>query len=410
MARLKTGLIIRGGVLFVAVSLAGCGHRIEPDGPKTAIVRVVPVVERKVTDYTFFTGRTAAVESVEVRARVTGYLYSIDFTPGEEVKKNQRLFKIDPRPYQADLDRANGQVDLAAAQLKLAVADYARSKAISRTPGAISQEDLDKSLAAQEQSQASLTAARAASESADLNLKFTDVTSPIDGVVGRNLITIGNLVTQDSTLLTTIVSLDPIYGYFDVDENTLLRVHSEMRSGKIAVRKQGEIPVELGLADEDDRYPHNGFVDFVNTQLDASTGTIQLRGVFANPKPPGNAPRMLTPGMFIRVRVPIGDQHAALLVPQASIGRDQGRKYVLVVGANNKVERRSIELGAEQPGGLQVVEPAKDASNGDSGQSEGAGEQAETAIKAGEQVIVTGLQRIHPGMTVEPKALESAAK
>jgi multidrug efflux system membrane fusion protein len=392
------------------LAAAGCGHAPGQAASKPPIVRVVPVVKREVVDYAYFTGRTAAVDSVDVRARVTGYLESVDFKPGEEVKKGQRLFKIDPRPYQADLDRAQGQVNLAKAQVKLAVADYARARAVSRTPGAISQEDLDKSLASQEQAQASLAANRASAESADLNLKFTDVTSEIDGVVGRNLLTVGNLVTQDSALLTTIVSLDPIYGYFDVDERTLLRVRGLMREGKIKAKKQGEIPVQLGLADEDDRYPHEGTVDFVNTQMDTSTGTIQLRGVFANPKPPGIVPRLLTPGMFIRVRVPIGDPHAALVVPQAAIGRDQGRKYLLVIGPGDVVEYRPVELGAEQPGGLQVVEPVKVVKGEDGTRPAGPGEQGEESLKADDHVIVSGLQRVRPGLTVEPKPVREAAK
>jgi membrane fusion protein, multidrug efflux system len=398
------------GPVLLAATAIGCGHAPELSAPKTAVVRVVPVVEREVTDYTYFTGRTAAVDSVDVRARVTGYLDSIDFKPGQDVNKGQRLFKIDPRPYQADYDKADGQVNLADAQLKLAVADYARAKAISRTPGAISQEDVDKNLAAQEQAQASLKASRANAEGADLNLKFTDVISPIDGVVGRNLLTIGNLVTQDSTLLTTIVSLDPMYGYFDVDERTLLRVRGLMRDGKIKSMKQGEIPVDLGLADEDDRYPHQGTVDFVNTQIDASTGTIQLRGVFPNPRSGNNVPRLLTPGMFIRVRVPVGESRPALVVPQAAIGRDQGRKYLLVVGPKNVVESKTVELGPELPGGLQVVEPVKVVVTEEGSRPAAAGEQGEDNLAKGESVIVSGLQRVRPGLTVEPKPAESAAK
>jgi RND family efflux transporter MFP subunit len=395
-----------GAAMFlVPLVLAGCEHAPEATSSKPPVVRVVPVIEKKITDYALFTGRTAAVNSVDVRARVNGYLDSIDFTAGQDVKKDQRLFKIDPRPYQADLNKAQGAVSLADAKTKLATAEFNRSKAIARgTPGAVTQEELEKNLAAQTEAQAALSASRAAAESADLNLKFTDVLSPIDGVVGRNLITVGNLVTQDNTHLTTIVSLDPIYAYFDVDENSLLRFREAIREGKIVAKKPGEFSVELGLADEGDRYPHKGVCDFVNTQLDASTGTIQLRGVFANSKPEGSAPRVLTPGMFVRIRVPVGEPHPALLVPEASIGRDQNRKYVLIVDKDSKVQRRYVELGAEQPGGLQVVEPAKDTGEGNGGQPE---EQAAPPLAAGDQVIVTGLQRIQPGLTVEAKPLEA---
>lgn len=397
-------------VYLPLLAATGCGHTPEGPAAKPTVVRVVPVEKREVTDYAFFTGRTAAVESVDVRSRVTGYLDSIDFKPGEDVKKNQRLFKIDPRPYQADYDKAQGNVGLAQAQLKLAAADYARSVAISRTPGAISQEDIDKSLASRDEAQAALTAAKANSEGAELNVKFTDVLSPIDGVVGRNLLTVGNLVNADMTLLTTIVSLDPMYGYFDVDEGTLLRVRGLMREGKIKAAKQGEIPVELGLANEDTRYPHAGTIDFVNTQLDASTGTIQLRGVFPNPKAEGNLPRLLAPGMFIRVRVPVGDQHSALVVPQAAIGRDQGRKYLLVVGDKGVVEYRPVELGEEQPGGMQVVEPVMLVKGEDGLRPAAAGENGEPSLKVGESVIVGGLQRVRPGLTVEAKPAEPSPK
>jgi RND family efflux transporter MFP subunit len=394
-----------GGGMLLSLVLAGCEHAPEATSSKPPVVRVVPVVEKKITDYALFTGRTAAVDSVDVRARVNGYLDSVDFTAGQDVKKGQRLFKIDPRPYQADFDKAQGAVKLADAQTKLATAEFNRSKAIAQgTPGAVTQEELEKNLAAQSQAQASLAAARAAAEAANLNVKFTDVVSPIDGVVGRNFITVGNLVTQDATHLTTIVSLDPIYAYFDVDENSLLRFRDAIREGKIVAKKPGEFPVELGLSNEDDHYPHKGIGDFVNTQIDASTGTIQIRGVFENPKPEGGATRVLTPGNFVRIRVPVGEPHPALLVPEASIGRDQNRKYVLIVDKDSKVQRRYVELGAEQPGGMQVVEPVKDTGDGNGAQPE---EQAAPPLAAGDQVIVTGLQRIQPGLTVEAKPLES---
>jgi multidrug efflux system membrane fusion protein len=398
------------GVLLLALASAGCGRASEQAAAKPAVVRVLPVSERQVTDYTYFTGRTAAVDSVELRARVTGYLDSFDFKPGDDVKKGQRLFKIDPRPYQADYDKAMGQVNLADAQVKLAVVEYNRAKAIARTPGAISQEDVDKALAAQDEAQAQLKANQANAEASNLNLKFTDVLSPIDGVVGRNLLTVGNLVTQDITLLTTIVSLDPIYGYFDVDEYTLLRVHGLMREGTIKVARRGEVPVDLGLANEGESYPHQGIVDFVNTQFDPSTGTIQLRGVFPNPKPENNAPHLLAPGMFVRIRVPIGETHPGLVVPQAAVGRDQGRKYLLVVGPNNVVDSRTVELGPELPGGMQVVEPVKVVRTEDGTRPAGPGEKGEENLKKDDLVIVSGLQRIRPGLTVEPKPYEGGAK
>lgn len=214
-------------------------------------VRVTRPVVRTVTDFAYFTGRTEAIESVDVQARVTGYLVSIDFEPGAEVKQDQRLFLIDPRPYQAALDRAIGQVNLAEARLQLAIADYARALEVAKTPGAISQQDIDKYAAQKNESKAAVAAAKANSESARLNVEFTRIISPVDGVVGRNLLTLGNLVKEDQTLLTTVVSQDPIYAYFDVDEHTLLRVERLIREGKItSIREDQEIPVDMGLSDE----------------------------------------------------------------------------------------------------------------------------------------------------------------
>jgi multidrug efflux system membrane fusion protein len=396
--------------LGCCVLATGCEPAHRPGAStKPPVVRVAEPVEREVTDYAFFTGRTDAPEYVQVRARVTGYLFEIDFESGKEVKKDQRLFKIDPRPYKADLDRANGQVLLNEAKLKLAVADYERAKEVAKTPGAISQQELDKYAAAQSEADAAVKAAKANAEGADLNLKFTDVISPIDGVVGRNLLTIGNLVTADQTLLTTVVSQDEMYAYFDVDERTMLRVQKMIREGKMAAAKEGrEVPVEFGLANEGDEYPHKGHIDFVNNQVDASTGTLQVRGVLANPKPE-RGPRLLTPGLFVRVRLPIGDPHKALLLPQAAVGTDQGKKYLLVVNDKDVIEYRPVTLGEQQPGGLVVVEPVPVMRTEKGVQAVRPGEKGEPSLKAGERVVVTGLQRVRPGVTVDARPFEEEA-
>jgi multidrug efflux system membrane fusion protein len=393
--------------------VVGCSGHPEPTPPGPPVVRYVPVKEESITDYEYFNGRAAAIDYVEVRARVTGYLVEINFKPGQEVKrydpkvpKAKPLFKIDPRPYQAALDQVNGQVALAEARLKLAVADYERGRALARTPGAISQQDLDKYAASQEEAAAAVKAAKASVESARLNLEFTDVGAPVDGVVGRNLLTLGNLVTQDSTLLTTIVSEDPMYGYFDVDERTLLRVQDLVRAKKLKSAKEGGSRVELGLANEEERYPHEGTIDFINTQVDASTGTLQVRGIFPNE----GKPRVLTPGLFLRIRVPLGEAHPALVVPQAAIGRDQGKKFLLVVDDKGVVEYRQVNLGAEQPGGRQVVEPVKIVRTDKGIRLAGEGEKGEDSLKAGEKIIVGGLQKVRPGIKVDAQPAQEGVK
>jgi multidrug efflux system membrane fusion protein len=397
-------------VLLGVTGLSGCAARHDtgaPSGPP--VVRFTEPVERKVTEYDYFTGRTDAVDSVDMRARVTGYLTEIKFEPGKEVKEGQILFVIDPRPYKAALDQATSQILVQDAQLKLAVADYNRAKYLAGRGGAqaISQQDLDKYAATQAQADAALKAAQATARSNDLDYKWTEVTSPIAGVIGRNLLTVGNLVTKDSTLLTTIVSEDPMYAYFDVDERALLRVQELIRQGKFKSAKTGnKVPVFFGLATEGDRFPHEGYIDFVNNQVDTSTGTIQIRGVLPNPRPGTDLPRMLTPGLFVRVRVPIGEPHRALLVPQAAVGTELGQKFLLVVNDKKIVEKRPVNLGSIQPDGLQEVIPVKMVRTEKGTRPAHDQEQGVDSLRPGDEVVVSGLQRVREGMSVTPKKFD----
>jgi multidrug efflux system membrane fusion protein len=401
-------------LLAATLVLGGCGPRHDtgnPAGPP--VVRVTRPVERQVTEYEYFTGRTDAVDSVDVRARVTGYLTKINFTSGRQVKEGDVLFVIDPRPYKAALDQAESQILVQDARLKLAAADYNRAKYLAGRGGAqaISQQDLDKYAATQAEADASLEAARANKQTADLNYKWTEVTAPVDGIIGRNLLTIGNLVTQDSTLLTTIVSEDPMYAYFDVDERTMLRVQDLIRQGKFKSAKTGnKVPVFFGLATEGDRFPHEGFIDFVNNQVDTSTGTIQVRGVLPNPEPGKDLPRLLTPGLFVRVRVPIGERHSALLVPQAAIKTELGQKYLLVVNEKKVVEKRPVTLGVIQPDGLQEAIPVKIVETDEGWRPARDGEQGVDSLRPGDEVIASGLQRVREGMTVTPKPFARGEK
>jgi multidrug efflux system membrane fusion protein len=340
-------------------------------------------VQREVTDFADFSGRTDAVQSVDIRPRTTGYLVKIPFEEGAEVKAGELLFVIDPRPYQAQLDQATGQVNLYQAQLKLARTTMLRDRAINNiTPNSISRQQIDQDEAAVEEADARVKAYEKNKEVYKLNREFTNVVAPISGMVSRYYLTLGNLVNQDQTLLTTIVSLDPIYAYFDMDEPTLLRIRKAVNEGKIKPKRANglRVPVFMGLQGEAG-FPHEGNINFVNNQLNPTTGSILVRGIFPNPRPPGGT-RLLSPGMFVRIRLPIGDPHPALLVIDRAITSDQGLKYVYVVDQENKVQYRRVTTGALQEDGLRVV-------------SDG--------LKPDEWIVVSGLQQIRPRQTIYPE-------
>ncbi len=340
-------------------------------------------LKRKVTDYIDYTGRTEAVNAVDIRARVTGYLVKMPFKEGDELKSGDLLFEIDPRPYQAQLDQSEANVLLTKAQLKLAKANNARAQVIAKTPGAISKQDLDQYQAAEEEAAAQVTASEASLEAYQLNRQFCEVASPIDGKVSRYYYTLGNLVTQDQTLLTTIVSLDPMYAYFDIDERTVLRVRNMINQHKLkAVSSPEEIKVLMGLQGEEG-YPHEGHVNFINNTVDPFTGTITFRGVFENPKP-AKGIRLLSPGMFVRVRIPLGEPHDALLVNDRAVGTDQGLKFLYVVNSSNQIEYRRVSLGPLQDDGLRVI---------DSG------------VEPDDWIVVTGLQQVRAKMEVSPERM-----
>jgi len=326
-----------------------------------------------------FTGRTDAVESVDVRARVTGYLVRMPFKEGAEVKKRDLLFEIDRRPYEAQLDQAESQVELNQAAFKLAQLTYERDRPLVKTR-AVTQQQLDQDKAAVDEAAARIKAAQAAVEVYKLNLAFTEVASPIDGRISRYYLTAGNLVNQDQTLLTTVVSLDPIHVYFDMDEPTLLRLRRARNEGLIQADPNGQFPVLMGLQGEDS-FPHSGTVNFVNNQVNPATGSISVRGVFPNPEPEGGT-RLLSPGMFVRVRLPIGRPHLALLVIDRAIGSDQGLKFVYVVDADHKVQYRRVTTGALQEDGLRVITQG---------------------LKADDWVVVGGLPQVRPHLEIQPE-------
>ncbi len=364
--------------------LPGCARKppqVAP--PETVKIPVSKPVVREVTDFVDFTGRLDAIQSVDIRPRSTGYLVKMAFEEGAEVKAGDLLFVIDPRPYQAQLDQAVGQVSLYEAQLKLARTTLARDVAINRmTPNSISRQQIDQDHAMVEEAVARVNAYEKNKEVYKLNREFANVVAPICGMVSRYYLTLGNLVNQDQTLLTTIVSLDPIYAYFDMDEPTLLRIRKAINEGKIQPKRANglRVPVFMGLQGEAG-FPHEGTINFVNNQLNPTTGSILVRGVFPNSKPSGGT-RLLSPGMFVRIRLPIGDPHAAILVIDKAISSDQGIKFVYVIDKDNKVQYRRVTTTYLQDDGLRVI-------------TEG--------LKPDEMVVVAGLQQVRPRMTIQPE-------
>jgi membrane fusion protein, multidrug efflux system len=367
--------------LFLA-AVGGCQGNRAPVAPsEPPVVPVSQPVQREVTDYVDFTGRTEAVHSVDIRPRVTGYLVKMPFQEGAEVKAGDLLFVVDPRPYQAQLDQAQGQVDLYQAQLKLAKTTLGRDKAInSLSPGSVSQQQFDQEQAVVDEAQARVDAFKKSMEIYRLSHEFTRVMSPIDGQVSRYYLTLGNLVNQDSTLLTTVMSIDPMYVYFEMDEPTLLLTRRATHQGKMKEpQDRPKMPVLMGLQGEDG-FPHAGTINFINNQVNPTTGSILVRGVFPNPAPKGGQ-RLLSPGMFVRIRLPIGQPHRALLVIDRAVGSDQGLKYVYVLDAENKIQYRRVTTGALQADGLRVVE----------------------GLKGDEWIVVGALQQVRPRMVVQPE-------
>jgi membrane fusion protein, multidrug efflux system len=339
------------------VAVAGCqanAKKVAPAEPPT--VPISRPVQRNVTDYVDFTGQTKAVHSVDIRPRVTGYLVNMPFQEGAEVKQGDLLFVVDPRPYKAQLDQAQGQVNLYQAQLRLARTTLARDRATNaQVPGSISPQQFDQEQAVVDEAKARVDAFEKSMEIYRLSHEFTRVLSPIDGQISRYYLTLGNLVNQDQTLLTTVVSVDPMYVYFEMDEPTLLRTRRAVNEGKIKIPEdQMKIPVFMGLQGEDG-FPHEGTINFVNNQVNPTTGSILVRGIFPNPQPKVGR-RLLSPGMFARIRMPIGLPHPALLVIDRAVQSDQGLKYLYVLDADSKVQYRRVTTGALQDDGLRVIE------------------------------------------------------
>jgi RND family efflux transporter MFP subunit len=362
---------------MAAVLPSGCQRAQSsdaPSGPKALPVKVGAPLSSSVTDFEEFPGKIDAIKTVEIRARVTGYLDKVLFTEGAEVKEGDPLFIIDPRTYRADFDRATANLREAKVHLTRLEADYKRAQTLLPSR-AIAQEDFDKIEGDRNEAAAAVSVAEATLATARLNLDFTTVHAPISGRISRQLIDPGNLVRADETPLTMLVSQDPIYCYFDVDERTTLRVRRLIETGRVKSARDTSVKVLLQLADEEgDTFPHEGVVNFIDNRLVAETGTLRFRARFDNSK------RLLSPGMFARVRIPVGDPHPSILVSERAFGSNQGQKFLYVVNGKGEVEYRHVTVGALRDG-LRVVE---------------------SGLKLKEKVIMSGLQLVKEGMAVTP--------
>ena len=371
--RPRVSLAGLSALIVMSVALSSCTKQSPPPAPPPPPVTIAKPVRKEIVEWDVFTGRTDAVESVNITPRVSGYIDNITFKAGDMVNKGDLLFVIDPRPYQATLDQASAQVRQAEANQQLQEANFARQDKLRQT-GVIAKEDFDTALSKKNQAVAEVLADQAAVEAARLNLAFTQVTSPIIGRIGREQVTVGNLVQADSTLLTNIVSVDPIYAYFNVDERSILKYQQQVREGKLADARHAEVPLYLQVENEKG-FPHEGVIDFLNNQFNVSTGTLQVRGLFPN------ATGFLLPGAFVRIRVAGSPRYEALLITDRAVGTDQGTKFVLVVDSENVVSVRPVELGPEVDG-LRVVR---------------------SGLKGDEQVIINGLVNARPGSKVSPQ-------
>lgn len=355
----------------LALVIAGCDSRAQDAAmPPPPEVGVAAVLSEQVQDWNDATGRIAAVESVELRPRVSGYVQRVAYAEGDEVQQGDLLFVIDPRPYQAALQRAEAELARARADAQLATTRHARAQSLVEA-SAISRDDFEARTAGRAEAEAAVRAAQAAVETAQLDLSFTQVRAPVAGRAGRAMLTTGNLAQADASLLTTVVSQDPVHVYFETDERTFLRHQAMARAG---TRTNGHNAVRVGLSDETG-YPHAGTVDFLDNQVDPTTGTVRARAVLPNPE------RRFTPGLFARVQLEGASRHDALLVDDKAVLTDQDRKYVYVLGEDNTAQRRDIVTGRIVDG-LRVVE---------------------SGLADGDRVLVSGVQKVFmPGMPVAP--------
>ena len=370
--------------VLASAGLSACSRTAaQAAAPPPPQVTAAEVISRDLTEWDEFTGRLEAVNTVAVRPRVSGYVAAVRFEEGAIVSRGDLLFVIDARPFQAEVDRLRAELLRARATIQRATSELQRAERLT-TENAISHEELDRRSGFAQESAAQASAIEATLRAAELNLEFTRVTAPISGRVGRAIVTEGNLISTgpgEATLLTTVVSLDPIYASFDADEQTFLRYGDLARAGKRASARQSGLPIQMALAG-DDAFPREGKMDFLDNQMDPTTGTIGARAVFRN------ADLSLTPGLFIRVRLPGTARYRGLLIQDRAVGTDLDKRFVFVVSAASEIQHRVVTLGPIVDG-LRVVR---------------------SGLTPGDVVVVNGLQRVRPGVKVNvtPVAMEAA--
>jgi RND family efflux transporter MFP subunit len=367
-------------VLVLTGVLSGCSEKNEYVEPPAPAVTVSKPLVKNVTDYLEFTGIAKAIEEIDIRARVEGFLESVHFEDGAYVKEGQLLFTIDPKPYQAVVENAKGRLARHQAQLARAEREYQRNLTLFKQ-NAASDANVVKWKSEMEESKAAVISAQAALDKAHLDLSYCTIRSPIDGRASRRMVDVGNLVgAGEKTLLTTVRQGSPIYTYFSINERDLLRVMKMAREQGIPADNPDKIVLELGLANETG-FPHKGHLDYADSTVDPNTGTLELRGVFPNPGPPF----IIIPGLFVRLRLPVAERENALLVTERALGLDQGGRYLLVVNNENKVEQRHVKIGALRDG-MRVIEEG---------------------LEAEDMVVVKGIQRAIPGVKVTPQQAQA---
>lgn len=366
--------LFKASLLLGSLSLlSACGDETQiQSAPPAANVSVAPVIHQRITEWDEFTGRLEAPESVSLRPRISGFIDSIAFKEGSLVNAGDVLFNIDSRPFNAEVRRLTAELEEAKSRLNLAKSSYKRANELS-SKNAISIETFDSRAADLEQANARLRSVTAALEVAKLNLGYTKITAPISGRVSRAMITKGNLVAAGNTLLTTIVSVDKVYAYFDADEKTFLKYMQLAKDGTRPSSRDGKNPVYMSLANEAD-YPHEGYIDFIDNQVNPTTGTIRGRAVFDNNQ--GD----FIPGLFARIKLIGSAPYEGILINDKAINTDLKNKFVLVLDKDNNVQYRAIEMG-EKLNGLRIIK---------------------SGLSPNESIVVNGLQRVRPGSPTTP--------
>jgi len=369
-----------GALALLGLLLAGCKEENSYVAPPPPSVTVATPLQRPVTDYLELTGSTVASQSVDLVARVEGYLQSVDFADGAVVTAGQQLFLIEPAPYEAKVAQAAAAVQQQQAALTAAQQEYDRQQRMVKD-NATATASVEQAKSNRDSAQAAVEQASADLTVAQINLGYTRVLAPFDGRMGRHLVDVGNLVGYGQpTTLANIAQLDPLYVYFTLNEIDVLKVGAAMRARGVETAPVGTLPVWVGLQTEDG-YPHQATLDFVDNTLDSSTGVLQLRARLPNPD------RVFVPGLFVRVRVPLGQPAPGLFVPDAAVGYDQAGHYLLLLGAGDKVERRTVQIGVQDGNLRQIVQ----------------------GLAAGDKVVINGLQQAVPGTAVTPSEGQIAA-